>query len=64
LGGNGPWIPKVDGIVTNDTAPPQGCMVQQVHMVIIYKALSKHHPKIGRSLAMPNDIQIRGLLHE
>lgn len=33
LGGNGPWVPKTDGIVTNDTAPPQGCTVQQVHMV-------------------------------
>jgi acid phosphatase len=33
VGGNGPWIPKVDGIVTNDTGPPQGCTVQQVHMV-------------------------------
>jgi hypothetical protein len=33
LGGNGPWIPKHDGVVTNDTAPPEGCTVQQVHMV-------------------------------
>jgi hypothetical protein len=33
LGGNGPWIPKVDGVLSNDTAPPQGCVVQQVHMV-------------------------------
>jgi acid phosphatase len=34
LGGNGPWIPKLDGIVTNDTAPPEGCTVTQVHMVL------------------------------
>jgi hypothetical protein len=33
LGGNGPWVPKRNGVVTNDTAPPEGCKVQQVHMV-------------------------------
>ena len=33
LGGNGPWIQKVDDVVTNDIAPPEGCTVQQVHMI-------------------------------
>jgi acid phosphatase len=33
LGGNGPWVQKIDGIVTNDLAPPEGCEIQQVHMV-------------------------------
>lgn len=33
LGGNGPWIPKVDNIVGNGTEPPEGCWVDQVHMV-------------------------------
>jgi hypothetical protein len=39
LGGNGPWIPKRNGIVTNNTAPPEGCTVQQVHMVRYPSAL-------------------------
>lgn len=33
LGGNGPWIPKVDGVVEGGLAPPEGCRVEQVHMV-------------------------------
>jgi acid phosphatase len=33
LGGNGPWVQKVDGVITNELAPPEGCEVQQVHMV-------------------------------
>ncbi|KAI9842419.1 MAG: acid phosphatase pho5 [Sclerophora amabilis] len=33
LGGNGPWIRKVDGIVTADIGPPEGCEVDQVHMM-------------------------------
>ena len=33
LGGNGPWIPKVDGVVRDTLAPPAGCVVNQVHMV-------------------------------
>jgi|SRR5271155_221377 len=33
LGGNGPWIPKVTGVVEDDHTLPQGCVVDQVHMV-------------------------------
>jgi hypothetical protein len=33
LGGNGPWVQKIDGIITNDISPPEGCEIQQVHMV-------------------------------
>ncbi|KAI9787879.1 MAG: acid phosphatase pho5 [Peltula sp. TS41687] len=33
LGGNGPWIEKVDGVVAGGVAPPEGCAVEQVHMV-------------------------------
>lgn len=33
LGGNGPWIKKVDGIVDGGLDLPQGCNVEQVHMV-------------------------------
>ena len=33
LGGNGPWIQKLDGVVHAGFAPPTGCQVEQVHMV-------------------------------
>jgi len=33
LGGNGPWIEKVDGVVEGGIAAPEGCNVEQVHMV-------------------------------
>lgn len=36
LGGNGPWIPKVNaefGTYDKDGKPPEGCVVDQVHMV-------------------------------
>jgi hypothetical protein len=32
-GGNGPWIPKVDGVINDDLALPAGCVVDQVNMV-------------------------------
>jgi len=33
LGGNSPWIPKIDGIVDGGIDPPKGCTVDMVHMV-------------------------------
>lgn len=34
LGGNGPWIEKIDGDSESlGIAPPEGCLVDQVHMV-------------------------------
>jgi hypothetical protein len=33
LGGNGPWIPKIDGVVKGGIDVPEGCEVQQIHMV-------------------------------
>ena len=33
LGGNGPWIPKVDGVVEGGIDVPQGCNIEQIHMV-------------------------------
>lgn len=33
LGGNGPWIQKVDGVISDTLAPPAGRVVDQVHMV-------------------------------
>lgn len=33
LGGNGPWIEKIDGVVDGGLGPPEGCKVEQAHMV-------------------------------
>ncbi|KAI1626603.1 3-phytase phyB [Exophiala viscosa] len=33
LGGNGPWIPKIDGINYSDASLPEHCSVDQVHML-------------------------------
>ncbi len=33
IGGNGPWIQKVDGVVQEGIGSPAGCHVEQVHMV-------------------------------
>lgn len=33
LGGNGPWIEMEDGVVQGGIGPPNGCFVEQVHMV-------------------------------
>jgi hypothetical protein len=33
LGGNGPWVPKVDGPFGDDLSIPEGCKIEQVHMV-------------------------------
>ncbi|KAF2465895.1 phosphoglycerate mutase-like protein [Lindgomyces ingoldianus] len=33
LGGNGPWVEKVDNVVEGGIAVPDGCAVDQVHMM-------------------------------
>lgn len=33
VGGNGPWIEKVDGVVDEGIEPPNGCSIEQIHMV-------------------------------
>lgn len=33
LGGNGPWIQKTDNVVEGGIDVPEGCRVDQVHMV-------------------------------
>lgn len=33
LGGNGPWVEKVEGVVEGGIAVPKGCDVEMVHMV-------------------------------
>lgn len=37
VGGNGPWIKKVDGTNGEDIEPPAECTVEQVHMVSKYR---------------------------
>ncbi|OJD35609.1 phosphoglycerate mutase-like protein [Diplodia corticola] len=39
LGGNGPWVEKVDGVLDEGIAVPEGCNVEQVHM------MSRHHER-------------------
>jgi len=33
LGGNGPWIPKIDGVVDGGITTPNGCRIDMIHMV-------------------------------
>ncbi|RPB27592.1 phosphoglycerate mutase-like protein [Terfezia boudieri ATCC MYA-4762] len=33
LGGNGPWIPKIDGVVDGGIAIPNGCKIDMIHMM-------------------------------
>ena len=33
VGGIGPWIKKIDGVVDGGIEPPCGCRVEQIHMV-------------------------------
>lgn len=63
LGGNGPWIKKVDGIVDGGIDVPEGCNVEQVHMVKSQPALQALKEWLLtqvhyiRSLDMLSDIQ-------
>lgn len=33
LGGNGPWIPRVDDVVEGGIDAPEGCKIDMIHMV-------------------------------
>ena len=33
LGGNSPWITKINGTASFDISPPHGCQIEQVHIV-------------------------------
>jgi hypothetical protein len=35
MGGNSEWIPKVRGAANESIDPPEGCYVDQVHMVLL-----------------------------
>ncbi|KAF2434710.1 phosphoglycerate mutase-like protein [Tothia fuscella] len=49
LGGNGPWIQKVDGIVDGGIGPPEGCEVEQVHMMSRH---AERYPTIRAGIRM------------
>jgi acid phosphatase len=51
LGGNGPWIQKVDGIVEGGIGPPEGCIVEQVHMMSRH---AERYPTIKSGARMLN----------
>lgn len=40
LGGNSPWIPKRHSVANESLEPPNGCYVDQVHMVSAAKSRS------------------------
>lgn len=49
LGGNNPWIEKKEGVREEGIAVPDGCRVEQVHM------LSRHgerYPTLGAGISM------------
>jgi acid phosphatase len=52
LGGNGPWVEKVIDVVDGGIAIPEGCQVEQVHMV-------GHSPGMLRILDLYADVNHR-----
>lgn len=53
LGGNGPWVQRIDSALTasvaTEIAPPDGCTVEQVHLVCVclnYVVLTGANSKI------------------
>ncbi|KAK3068743.1 hypothetical protein LTR53_013439 [Teratosphaeriaceae sp. CCFEE 6253] len=59
LGGIGPWIPKVDGVVGGGVDPPPGCRVEQVHMgyqdmLELYHRIQAESVTLNGSLAFAN----------
>lgn len=49
LGGNGPWIQKMDGVVQGGVGPPEGCTVEQVHMMSRH---AERYPTIRAGIRM------------
>ena len=52
LGGNGPWIPKLQGVAGDDDDLPDGCKVTQVHM------LSRHAERYPTTTAGIRHLQL------
>ncbi|KAF2769442.1 phosphoglycerate mutase-like protein [Teratosphaeria nubilosa] len=49
LGGNSPWIPKVNGTIEGGFAPPGGCHVDQVHMLARH---AERYPTVNAGIKM------------
>ena len=64
LGGNGPWIEKVDarfGSHEKDGKPPPGCVIDQVHMVrSIQKAICSR--AVGRLCSHENAVEVIAII--
>lgn len=58
LGGNGPWIPRGDGLGYSNTSIPEDCSVDQVHMVraLDFQSARLHGADTDSCRAMRNDI--------
>ncbi|OCK79484.1 phosphoglycerate mutase-like protein [Lepidopterella palustris CBS 459.81] len=54
LGGNGPWVEKVDGVVEGGIEVPEGCSVDQVHMMSRH---SERYPTVKAGTRMLNLMQ-------
>lgn len=57
LGGNGPWIPKVEGIYGDELSIPEGCHIEQVHMVgaLVHFCKYVHHVLILSQMSRHNE---------
>ncbi|KAK5175349.1 uncharacterized protein LTR77_000488 [Saxophila tyrrhenica] len=49
LGGNGPWIPKLNGTTGGNINVPKGCKVEQVHMISRH---AERYPTVPAGLKM------------
>lgn len=56
LGGNGPWVEKVDGVVEGGIQVPAGCKVDMVHMVCSHELGVKMKKKSAKIRASCHDM--------
>ncbi|KMU75325.1 repressible acid phosphatase [Coccidioides immitis RMSCC 3703] len=66
LGGNGPWIEKIDGILevgASGIGPPQGCVVDGVHMMSRHAERYPTSSAGGRHLDLLSRIKAAGLMN-
>lgn len=57
LGGNGPWIPKVDGVYGDDLSIPEGCRIEQVHMIARHNERYPTHATAEHMVALHNRLR-------
>jgi len=65
LGGNGPWIPKIDGVVDGGIAVPNGCRIDMIHMVgcLLCVVIQESRADQNRCHDMARDTQLKTLAH-